>query len=608
MGSTPLQTAQGHPISVHQADIIVVGGGLAGVTAAKTADENGASVIIVDKGPFGHSGNTGTNWGQSYVTAELSTDDGIAGTEFLVLDVMGILDQDQARHVVQAQIEGRPRQSIERTGNIFQRDDGGNVVGYVSDNAMTVSHDAHTTGAAQLLRSRGVPIFENTMMLDFLLDGEGKAAGVVALDLKDGSAHLFQGKKVILATGGYHWAKGVSAGSPESTGEAHVALLKRGIAFKDMEFPQYDFSGIRPFGQHPDPEKDMLEIGISISANGEVHHRMYNKHKQQFSQKHFQDSKLTGIATFQGAMVTAAKELYAGNGTPGDGSNNGLLFNLIDIMDDPSTMAFPTYKGHIINVEHNMGFEFPDFYETIANEYSSCGTPFTDPATNETEIPGIYAAFVALSAMSSTYSWAQGYMAAKHAASKALDEPFPTYDAREAETILTAAYNKLETKPNGGIRVTEVFRSIQRAFYKGYGFLKNETDMQSALNELRRIQAEDLPKMYCADASRQFNRDWKMALEVESILLCAMGSLVAGRERKESRSPFFRTDFPKMDNDNFLCFLWTSLDREGNWKVRKGPIVDTVMPKSRIKALLNDSDPQYDISVPNRYSRAQRKV
>jgi succinate dehydrogenase/fumarate reductase flavoprotein subunit len=597
----PLKTTQAHPISVHQADIIVVGGGLAGVTAARVSQEKGASVIVVDKGPLGHSGNTGTNWGQSYVTAELSTDDGVAGTKFLVLDVMGILDQEQAQHVVQAQIEGRPRQSIERTGNVFQRDDDGNVVGYVCDNVMTVSHDAHTTGAAQLLRRRHIPIFDNTMMLDFLLDDAGKAAGVVAIDLTNGSAHLFHGKKVILATGGYHWAKGVSAGSPESTGDAHVALLKRGVAFKDMEFPQYDFCGIRPFGQYPDPEKDMLEIGISISVNGEVHYRMYNKHKQQFSKTHIENSKAANIAIFQHAMITAAKELYAGNGTTGDGSNNGLLFSLIDIMDDPSTMAFPTYKGHIINVEHNMDFEFPDFYETIANEYSSCGTPFTNPATNETEIPGIYAAFVALSAMSSTYSWAQGYMAAKDAASKVSGEPFPTYNQQEVDAILATAYNKLSAKPDEGIRVTEIFRSVQRTFYKGYGFLKNDTEMQAALLELRRIQSEDLPRMYCADTSLQFNRDWKMALEVESILLCAIGSIVAGRERKESRSPFFRTDFPKMDNKDFLCFLWTSLDNQGNWSVRKSDIVDTVMSRSQIVAALDDTDPKYDISVPNKY-------
>lgn len=590
------RAAQTHPYVVHTADIIVVGGGLAGITAARTADERGASVLVVDKGPFGHSGNTGVNWGQSYVTGELSTDDGIAGTTFLALDVMGILDQEHAQHVVQAQIEGRPRQTMEKTGNIFQRDDDGNVVGYVQGNTMAASPDAHSTGVAQLVRKRGVPIFDNTMMLDLLLDETGRAAGVVAINLNDGSAHVFRGKRIILATGGYHWAKGVTAGSPESTGEGHSALLRRGIAFKDMEFPQYDFSGIRPFGWRPDPEKDMLEIGVSMSVNGEVYQRMYNRQKRQFTKAQSPSPTLTGLAAFQGAMICAAKELYQGNGTTGDGSGNGLLFSLVDIMDDPSTIAFPTYKGHILNVEHNMDFEFPDYYETIANEYSSCGTPWTDPATNETAIPGVYAAFVALSVMSSTYSWAQGYLAAKDAAEKVREETLASYQLQDVERILSKAYDVLAVEPSpDGLRMTEVFRRVQRAFYQGYSFLKNGTAMRSALAELQRIQAEDIPRMYCADRSRRCNRDWRMAMEVESILLCSMASLHAGLVRQESRSPFFRTDYPRMDHANFLCFLWTSLDEQGNWHVEKGPIVDKVLSREEIIRRLGDMD----ISVPN---------
>lgn len=589
--------------TTHISDVVVVGGGLAGITAAHTALEQNVSVTIVDKGPFGHSGNTGINWGHSFETAELSTDGGIAGVRYLVFDALGILDQEHAQQVVQAQIEGKPRQALERFGNIFQRDDEGKIVGLLESDGLGASPDGHISGIAQYLRKQKVPIFENTMMLDLLVNEENQITGIVALDLYDGSAHVFRAKRVILATGGYHWVKGVSAGSPEATGDAHAALLKRGIAFKDMEFPQYDFSGIRPFGWRPDPEKDMLEIGISMSVNGEVHHRMCGSNKERLTAGLFTDSTNSGSETFQGTLLAAAKELYAGNGSPGDGSGNGLLFSLDNIMEEPSTVAYPTYKGHVLNVEHNMDFQFPEYYEIIANEYSSSAMPAVNPQTNETEIKGLYAALATLSVRSSMYAWAQGYLAGKDAASKVPLELLPDFSAEDAEGIIAKAHSSLQAHPAQGIRATTVFRNIQRVFYHGFGFLKEECEMLQALTELKRIQSEDVPRMFCADQSRIFNREWRTALEVESALICATGSIEAGLARRESRAPFFRRDYPRMDNDNFLCSLWTKLHEDGSWSVSRDDIVDTIVPKREIRHVIDDENPLYDISIPNTYGR-----
>lgn len=587
--------------TVHETEVVVVGGGLAGITAAYAVEQAGISVAIVDKGPFGHSGNTGINWGQSFETAEMSTDGGYAGVRYLVFDALGMLDQDHALNVVRAQIEGRPRQAIERLGNIFQRDDDGRVVGLVEGDGLTASPDAHISGAAQYLRKQQVPIFENMMMLDILLSKNGRIAGVVALNLIDGSAHVFRGKRVILATGGYHWTKGVTAGSPESTGDAHAALLRRGIPFKDMEFPQYDFSGIRPFGWRPDPEKDMLEIGISMSVNGEVHHRMYSKDKKRLTSWIFPDKAAPSDESFQAALLAAAKELYAGKGTPGDGSGNGLYFGLSGIMQDSSHLAYPTYKGHVLNVEHNMEYDFPEYYEIIANEYSSSAMPWVDPQTNETEIEGLYAAFATLSVRSSMYAWAQGYLAGRDAAAKVTDESIADFSEEDVGGAIARAHYLREVSPEGGIRVTEVFRKIQRCYYKGYGFIKDEGAMRETISELNRIQREDIPRMFCADKSKKFNRDWRMALETENALICAIGSVEAGLQRKESRAPFFRKDYPKMDNENFLKPLWAKMLPDGAWEVYPGTLVDSVIGKKEIGWALDDSKPLYDISIPNRY-------
>jgi succinate dehydrogenase/fumarate reductase flavoprotein subunit len=468
------------------------------------------------------------------------------------------------------------------------------------------------------------------MMLDILLDADGAAQAVVAVSLLDGSAHVFCGQSIILATGGYHWAKGVSAGSPESTGDAHAALLRRGLPFRDMEFPQYDFTGIRPFASKPDVDGDMFEIAYAFGVNGEVWQRFLDRSKRPFvSPEPVAAEQKSSLGMFQDTMTAAARQLYARRGTVGDGSGNGLLFNLVDIMDDPSHLPYPTYKGFINDVEHNMDFDFPDYCEVIANEYSSCGSPWVNPATAESRIPRLYLVFVGISAMSTTFAWSMAVMAAIDATAKlaaslaapdrrchaaapaspghaaappqaqrqAQGHPAPAHappiNQDELQQVLARAYRPLEASPHrshNGIRSTEVFRRIQRCFYKGYGFLKDESSMKAALQELQRIESEDLPRVCCADSSLVFNRDWRLAMEAGNILTCSSASLAAGLCRRESRSPFFRADYPKMDNQRFLCSLWTSIKPGGGWQVEKGDIVCSVMPAQEIAAALGTQD------------------
>lgn len=590
-----------HSYAVHEADAIVVGGGMAGLNAVRMLMKGGASVIMVDKGPAGHSGNSGVLWGQTFVTAEKMRDDGTAGTEFLAVDVMGLLDQEQARNVVQAHIEGQPSSAIEQAGNMFQRGDDGKVIGIDVQDHVTIRPNTLYKQMAQAVIKHGVPVFDNTMMLDILLDEEGSASGVVAVNLVDGSAHVFRGKKIILCTGGYHWATGKTGGGPESTGDGHYALLKRGIKFKDMEMPQYDFCGIHPYGWRPDKQKDMIDIAVTFPVNGEIHSRMYNKNKKSFSASFFEDPSVETIAAFQGALITAAKEMMAGNGTPGDGSGNGIYFKVAGITED-NVSSYPSYKGIIRYTRDNMpNYKFPEFLEVVANEYSSCGVPQQNPKTCESEIKGLYTVFVALSAMSSMWNWGQSYLAAKDVAAKVKNiDDLPAFSPDDVESVLNKAYGLLTSDRKDGVRSTEVHRNIQRAFYRGQDFLKSGEKMNTMLKELERIRTEELPKMVCMDKSRVFNRDWKMAMEVEGMLACSLATVHAALARKESRSPFFRTDYPRMDNENFLCYLWTSMDSSWNFKVEKGDVVDTVLRRDAIKKALNDKDPRFDISIPNK--------
>jgi succinate dehydrogenase / fumarate reductase flavoprotein subunit len=206
------------------------------------------------------------------------------------------------------------------------------------------------------------------------------------------------------------------------------------------------------------------------------------------------------------------------------------------------------------------------------------------------EIPGLYCAFTNISEMGSFMAWTQGYMSAKDASLKAANEELPGFAEKDVQVVLNKAYSLLGREPAKPIRASEVQRSIQRAFYKGLHLIRNEKDMTIALNELLRIQKEDLPRVYVADRSMQMNRDWRNAMEVENMLLCSISTAHAALFRKETRPFHYRTDFPVMDNKNWLVNVWVTLQKDGRWAVSKTPVVGSVFTLAEIDKLVTAID------------------
>jgi succinate dehydrogenase / fumarate reductase flavoprotein subunit len=116
-------------------------------------------------------------------------------------------------------------------------------------------------------------------------------------------------------------------------------------------------------------------------------------------------------------------------------------------------------------------------------------------------------------------------------------------------------------------------------------YIRNEEGITNALNELARIEKEDLPKMYIPSKSRQFNTDWQKAIEVSSMLTCAKGTGYAALERKETRGGHCRTDYPEMDNENWLVHVVTSF-ADGQWTTSIEPIDDSIIPIEEVREML----------------------
>ncbi|MGH7484608.1 MAG: hypothetical protein ACREMY_03250, partial [bacterium] len=104
-----------------------------------------------------------------------------------------------------------------------------------------------------------------------------------------------------------------------------------------------------------------------------------------------------------------------------------------------------------------------------------------------------------------------------------------------------------------GLSPMRVKNAIREIMWQDVGVEKSATGMARALDGLERIRTEVLPGMGLANRTRRFNHAWADAIDVYNMLDACTLTIHSALNRKESRGPFIRTDYPDMDNENWLA-------------------------------------------------------
>ena len=93
---------------------------------------------------------------------------------------------------------------------------------------------------------------------------------------------------------------------------------------------------------------------------------------------------------------------------------------------------------------------------------------------------------------------------------------------------------------------------LRRIMWEKAGVEKNASDLRSALDDIERLRL-DLPGMKIRNAGKSANYEWLDAIDVTNMIDVCELVIHSSLERKESRGPFIRQDFPFTDNDNWLA-------------------------------------------------------
>ena len=262
-----------------QHDVLVIGAGLAGQRAALAAAEGGASVGIISKV---HPVRSHSNAAQGGINAALDPQDTWESHAFDTVkgsDYLG--DQD----AIEIMCREAPEEllELEHWGVTFHRNEEGRLGkrAFGGASAARTYYVADITGQAilhvlyeQLMKHDEVHRYEEWFTTALVQDADGRIAGAVTRNIRDGALELFSARAVILATGGNGQICDPTTNALICTGDGIAMAYRAGAPLMDMEMIQY----------HP---TTLAGLGLLITegARGEGAH-LYNAQGERFMEKY----------------------------------------------------------------------------------------------------------------------------------------------------------------------------------------------------------------------------------------------------------------------------------------------------------------------------------
>lgn len=211
------------------ADVLVLGGGMAGCWAASAARRAGASVILADKGYCGTSGVTATagpgHWWVPPDPPELRE----ATIKKRFETGFGINDPDWMARTLALTWESLPTLAPFYD---FSRDEKGEV------QYRALRGPEYMRALRGLIDSLGVTVLDQSPALELLRHGDGALAGAQGIRRQKGGRWRVNAGAVVIATGGTSFLSRL-LGSHTNTGDGYLMAAEAGAQLSGMEFTTY---------------------------------------------------------------------------------------------------------------------------------------------------------------------------------------------------------------------------------------------------------------------------------------------------------------------------------------------------------------------------------
>jgi succinate dehydrogenase / fumarate reductase flavoprotein subunit len=572
---------------MYEHDVIVVGGGGAGLRAAIAAHEEGADAAIVTKL---HPVRSHTGAAEGGINAALQEGD---SWESHAYDTMKGADYLADAPAVEAFAKTAPSETIqlEHWGMPFSREDDGRVsqrpFGGLSyprttyAGAETGHHMLHTM--YEQVVKRGITVYDEWYVTRLAVTDEDDpndrtCHGVVAWDIRTGEVQGFRANQgVILATGGLGQAYDHTTNAVANTGDGVAMAYRAGVPMEDMEMIQF----------HPTtlPSTGVL-ISEGVRGEGGI---LYNADGERFMFEYgyaTNDGELASRDVVSRAELT---EINDGRGIEdeyvhldmrhlGEERITDRLENILHLAEDFEGVDGLTEPMPVKPGQHYAmgGIETNEHGKTCVDGLYAAGECACVSLHGANRLGGnalpeliVFGARAGRHAAGTDLGEAKIQVGPDPDAERAdvdvpLGEPdtaepaaTPDGGSTDPDTILTAAVDAenqriddlLET--DDGINHAEVRAELQETMTQNVNVFRNEEGVRRALEDIHEAR-KDYEDVGVADKSRTYNTDLQHTIETRNLLDVAEAIAIGALVRNEFRGAHWREEYQERRDDEWL--------------------------------------------------------
>lgn len=519
--AVPWRLAAPSPGWTDEADIVVIGSGIAGLTAALRSRAAGR-VLVVTKDVIA-SGST--QWAQGGIAAALDPGDSPAEHQRDTLVAGAGLCDPEAVEALVTEGPDAVRELIE-LGAEFDRTPGGrlSLTREGGHHRNRIAHAGGDATGAEIERAlvaavRAAPeirIIEHALVLDLLKDSAGAVAGVTLHVMGEGQLDgvgAIRCRAVVLATGGMGQIYAATTNPSVSTGDGVALALRAGAVIRDLEFVQFHptvlWLGKSAKGQQPLVSEAVRGEGAFL-VDHEGNRFMQGQHE------------LADLAPRDVVAKAITRQMLASG-------KDHVFLDARAFGEEKWRVRFPTIlascRSHGIDPVSELIPVAP------ACHYSSGGVR-TD-LTGLTSVPGLYACGEVA---------CTGVHGANRLASNSLLEGLVfarRISASLASGLPTPGQPLYDERP-AGLVDADVVPELQRVMTTGAGVIRSASGLADT--------AASLEKLIARASDEPGTPSW----EVTNLVTVGSALIAAAAVREESRGSHWREDFPDRDDEHWL--------------------------------------------------------
>lgn len=550
-------------------DVIVVGGGLAGLRAAVEINRYNLSVCIISKvhpirshsiaAQGGINGVLNNHHRGFYDSVEKHAFDTVKGSDYLAdQDAAMLMTKMAPEIIIEMEHWGCPF-SRNENGMIAQRPFGGAGFPRTAYATDKTGHVLLHTLYEQIVKfeegsERGEMVICDEWIVLKLVVRDGLCHGVIAMNLKDGELEIFKSSAVIFATGGAGRIYGNTTNALINTGHGMAVAYRASVPLKDMEFIQF----------HP-TTLFRSNILITEGARGEGGYLVNNK-GERFLSKYDDSKKAMEVAPRDIVSRNMTKEIAQGNGFP-DGylhlilthlgknkilerlpgiRDHGIKFAGVDCINEP-VPVLPSQHYTMGGIDCNITGEskIKGFY--AAGECACVSVHGANRLGGNSLLETIV--FGKVSGKSASQYILDG---AHTPSEKALNEDFAK-TKKEIEELITK--NETENR-------VVISKELGETMNDNIGIFRESDGLKKACSKIKELKRR-FKEVGIKYKGKKFNMDLVWTIELSGKLDVASAIAEGALRREESRGSHARTDFPKRDDSKWLKHTVASFSEDG---------------------------------------------